>query len=130
MKVRYKLLFFVPLFVLTGCGKSHEYKNVIKNIKDTDDKKLLVVCDANDNSERIVILDFYHHRDEAKDLKFLAVGDTVNVVTDAMCNENYYKDNRTLFSPFTGVSVNRDSINARKQRAELEKQNMIGDTCR
>jgi hypothetical protein len=132
MNVRYKILFLVPFVLLTSCGKNREYKNVVKNIKDTDDKKLIVVRDVNDNSERIVILDFYNHIDAARDFKFLAVGDTVNVVIDAMCNEKYYTDGRTLFYPFAGVSVNRDSINARKQRAELEKQkqNMMGDTCR
>ena len=121
MKIQYKLLAFVPLFILTGCGKSHEYKNVVKGIKDTGSSKLLLVSDVNDNSERVVILDLYYYNDIAKDFQYVQVGDTVKIVTDAMCKESYYKDSKTLASTFAGVYVNYDSINARKQREEFEK---------
>ena len=132
MKIKYKLLAFVPLFMLTGCGKSHEYKNVVKDIKDTGNTKMFIVNDVNDNRERIVILDLYYYGGFAKDFKYVQIGDTVRVVTDAMCKEDYYKDRLTLASPFVGISVNYDSINARKQREEFEKQkqNMMGGDCR
>ena len=131
MKIKYKLLAFVPLFMLTGCSKNHAYKNVVKGIKDTGNTKMFMVSDVNDNRERIVILDLYYYGGFAKDFKYVQIGDTVNVITDAMCKEGYYKDGMTLVSPFVGISVNYDSINARKQREEFEKQKTImWDSCR
>ncbi len=114
---------FGIVLLFASCGKS--YENVIEDIVNTKDNKMLSLRDVKTNDKRIYYITepyitTYAGNKNVDDFNYLHIGDPVTVVTKWGYKEQYYA-NLKSFCPYDNVCVlyPEDSIKARKQREKF-----------
>ena len=117
------LVMFGIVLLFASCGKS--YENVIEDIVNTKNNKMLLLRDVNTNKKSIYYMGepyitAYAGNKNVDDFKYLHIGDTVTVVTVWLYKEQAYA-NLKYFCPHNSVNVlyPEDSIIARKQQEKF-----------
>ena len=85
--VNYKLLFLVPLFVVSGCVA--KYANIVQDV-DFDEIK---IKDIKDNKERVYVVPGYKLDREEYKIYELHPGDTIIIKT---LHQDWYRKNTVL----------------------------------
>lgn len=123
MKTKHKLLVLVPLIMTVSGCKENRYTNVVQDIVNTKDKKMIKLRDVKDNKERILVLPTpgsYAYDYVNGFCKYLCAGDTIVIALDPICSERYYHDQQIIEYDFAKLVCNADTIEARKSRTAYD----------
>lgn len=127
INAKYKLLALVPFMVFVGCKKceKYTYPNIVKEIVTLDNKKVVLLNDANTGQERFLKIEYGHSNFAMThsniifdDCDYLRPGDPMILSTS---KRNNYENNVVLDCGFWGVKYDTDSIYARKERERLNQ---------
>ncbi len=111
--MKYKLVVFVPLFVLIGC--EHKHTCLVRNVH----KNEIYAYDIESGKNKTFV---YHGRYDH--FEYIYPGDTFECISN---NRFEYKYNTVIDIPYMGhLMTNIDSLNARQNRKWREKLKQAG----
>ena len=118
---KYILTMFGILVLFAGC-QLHNYKNVIEDMSENENDKMLLLRDINTNEKRIysVCVLYAPNHSVVQNFKYLHIGDTVTITTGFNYPESYYTKSKIFtHSRPIGIILPKDSIRARKEQEKF-----------